>query len=310
MILKHITSIDDISAFSERNKILEFARMMQNWRAKSLYGKVMAVVYYESASKAKSSVGARLSLESAMYKLGGGVSSIRSVSHLSYAVEGPALEDEVRWISANADVVVLNNPKRGYIKRALAVSSVPIINAGGGIEDQPVQALADLFTIRKKLRKTEGLDVGVVGNLSKNKSVHSLLELLSFYRDNKVFLVSPPHMKLPDKYKDYLRRGRTRFKEECSITKIFGRVDVLYLTGVERNMFKSELEYEELKRDYTIEKKDPQRMRENAIILHTWPRAKEAIAPEVNKDKRAIYLTQPKDSLQMSMAILKYILEK
>jgi len=81
----------------------------------------------------------------------------------SSAAKGETLEDSIRIVSGYADVIVLRHNEEGAAKRAAAVSSVPIINAGDGPGQHPTQALLDLYTIKDELNRIDGIKVAMVG---------------------------------------------------------------------------------------------------------------------------------------------------
>ena len=98
-------------------------------------------------------------------------------SSVSY---GESLEDTIRVVGNYADVIVLRHNQIGGIKRAAAISSTPIINAGDGKGGQhPTQALLDLYTIYKEIKTIDGIKVALVGNLLDGRTVRSLAYLLA-----------------------------------------------------------------------------------------------------------------------------------
>src|ERR1700674_4471418 len=99
-----------------------------------LNGQVMAALFYEPSTPP------RLSFEAAMMRTD-------NAREFSSAAKGETLEDTIRIVSGYADVIVLRHSEEGAARRAAAVSSVPIINAGDGPGQHPTQALLDLYTI-------------------------------------------------------------------------------------------------------------------------------------------------------------------
>src|SRR5438445_11386147 len=110
--------------------------------ATRLQGRIMAALFYEPSTRT------RLSFQSAMRRLGGRTLGTDNAREFSSAAKGETLEDTIRIVSGYADVIVLRHNEQGAAKRAAAVSSVPVINAGDGPGQHPTQALLDLYTIR------------------------------------------------------------------------------------------------------------------------------------------------------------------
>ncbi len=307
MKLNHVISTKQFLDLSFLDKLFRLADEMQendknNNLPSPLKDKVLAAVFYEPSTRT------RFSFESAMYKLGGGVITTESASHFSSAIKGESLSDSIKVISSYADVIVLRHPKKGSAKLASQVSDVPIINAGDGTGEHPTQALLDLYTIEKELGHLDNLRVSLVGDLLNGRTIHSLLILLSLYKNIKFFFVSPPQLALPREYKEHLKKKRIDFKEVTDINEVLDKTDVLYMTRVQKERFKSEYEYQKLKNAYVLDKKTLQKLNKNAIIMHPLPRVTE-ISIEVDSDKRAAYFRQAKNGLYIRMALLKMILE-
>ena len=110
-----------------------------------LTGKIMATLFYEPSTRT------RLSFESAMHRLDGGVISMADASANSSAVKGETIEDSAKIVSQYADVIVLRHSEIGAAAKAAAVSDVPVINAGDGAGQHPTQALLDLYTVHLEL---------------------------------------------------------------------------------------------------------------------------------------------------------------
>src|SRR6185295_6117494 len=100
---------------------------------KTLAGKIVATIFYETSTRT------RLSFESGALKLGAGVISMADPK-TSSASKGESLEDAIKVISGYSDVVVLRHPANGAAKLAASVSGVPVINAGDGSNEHPTQA--------------------------------------------------------------------------------------------------------------------------------------------------------------------------
>src|SRR3989344_9637679 len=128
-------------------KLFELASSLQDKREESLKGRILAALFYEPSTRT------RLSFESAMLRLGGGVITMESGESSSQA-KGETLEDSIKVISQYADLIVIRHPEVGSATRAAAVSKVPVINAGdGNMCQHPTQALLDLYTIQREPKR-------------------------------------------------------------------------------------------------------------------------------------------------------------
>src|SRR5213594_2996378 len=172
-----------------------------------LAGKVMAALFYEPSTRT------RLSFEAAMLRLGGRTMGTDNAREFSSAAKGETLEDTIRIVSGYSDVIVLRHYEEGAARRAAAVSSVPVINAGDGPGQHPTQALLDLYTIRAELGKVDGVRVAMVGDLANGRTVRSLTYLLSKFRDIRVSFVAPSQVAMRQDIKEHLDEHRVPWTE-------------------------------------------------------------------------------------------------
>ena len=269
-----------------------------------LSGKRMISFFYEPSTRT------RASFEIAMDMLGGKVVfSTENAAQFSSVSKGESLEDTIRVLNRyRPNVIVLRSNNEGDAKRAADVSSVPIINAGDGAGQHPTQALLDIYTIYKKLGRIDGISIAMVGDLAKGRTVHSLCYLLGKFKNIEIYFVSPETTRMRDDIKEYLKRHGVSFREENDLRKIVHRVDVIYQTRPQKERGTKFDLSEEARKLYTIDKGMLGMVRENAIIMHPLPRNLE-ITLEVDKDSRAVYLTDQIDSgLFTRMALLEMLI--
>lgn len=267
---------------------------------KTLAGKVVATVFYETSTRT------RLSFESAAIKLGAGVISI-SDPKTSSASKGESLEDAIKVISGYSDVVVLRHPENGAAERAADVSSCPLINAGDGFSEHPTQALYDIYTIQKELGTIDGLKIAFLADMRYQRNIHSLVPMLGVFKNIKLYLIGPKELALPQNYKDQLKKDGVEFEELESVDAVLGELDVLYVARVFKERFSDEAEYERLKKSFFINNNTLSKMKAKSIILHVMPRIFE-IDPAVDADPRAAYFRQAKNGLYIRAALLLYSL--
>ncbi|TMD17252.1 MAG: aspartate carbamoyltransferase, partial [Chloroflexi bacterium] len=266
-----------------------------------LAGQVMAALFYEPSTRT------RLSFEAAMLRLGGQTMGTDNAREFSSAAKGETLEDTIRIVSGYADVIVVRHNEEGAARRAAAVSSVPIINAGDGPGQHPTQALLDLYTIRDELKQIDGVRVAMVGDLANGRTVRSLTYLLSKFKDVKVWFVAPPQVAMRDDLKAHLDEHRVPWIETQDLEAVLPEVDVVYMTRIQKERFADPDAFNAVKGVYRIDQGTLALMRKYAILMHPLPRVDE-IAPEVDADPRAAYFRQARNGLHIRMALLDRLL--
>ena len=285
------------------NTAAEMERQCREGTVKGgLGGKSLANIFYERSTRT------RLSFETAMLRLGGTVIGTESASHFSSAIKGESLPDTIKIISQYADMIVLRHPKEGSAKIAAQSSSVPIINAGDGSGQHPTQALLDVYTIYKELGRLDDLNVAMVGDLLYGRTVHSLTYLLAHRNNIKLHFVSPEQLRMPKDIIQYLKDKGIEFEQTSNLKEVAEKVDVLYVTRIQKERFRTVEEYEKMKGIYVIDKNLMNLIKTKAIVMHPLPRVNE-IDPSVDYDPRAAYFRQAENGLYVRMALLKMIAE-
>ena len=262
-----------------------------------LAGKIMTTLFFEASTRT------RLSFESAMHRLGGSVIGTENAAQFSSAIKGETLEDTIRIVSGYSDVIVMRHTEIGAAKRAAAVATVPVINAGDGAGEHPTQALLDAYTINKEIGGLDGLKIAMVGDLTYGRTVHSLSYMLANYRNVMVYYIAPENVRIPKYVTDYLDEKGVRYEETSDLDSVAGVVDVVYQTRIQKERFPSLEEYEKAAGKYIIDGEFMSRLRKEAIVLHPLPRAGE-ISEEVDADPRAAYFRQAVNGLYIRMALL------
>jgi aspartate carbamoyltransferase catalytic subunit len=270
--------------------------------SKILQGKIMTALFYEPSSRTFGS------FISAMQCLGGGIIPLQGMTYSSVA-KGETLEDTVRTFECYSDIIVIRHPEVGSAKRAALASEIPIINAGDGVGEHPTQALLDLFTILSKFKKINGLKVAFVGDLLNGRTVHSLSKLLTKMGKVEFFFVSPKILRMPQEIKDQLK-NHVKITEVDKLDEVIGKVNVLYITRVQKERFSDLSIYEKIKNFYIVNKKLMKKAKKNLIVMHPLPRVGE-ISTDVDDDPRAVYFTkQMRNGLYVRMALLAAVLGK
>lgn len=262
--------------------------------------KLLASLFFEPSTRT------RLSFETAMLRLGGQVIGF-SDAGVSSSTKGETLLDTIRVIENYADICAMRHPKEGAaLMASKVVKTMPIINAGDGGHFHPTQTLADLITIRHYKGSFDNLTVGLCGDLKFGRTIHSLVRALNRYENVKFIFISPEELKMPDPFKNFI--DKENYEETRDLASVIDDLDVLYMSRVQKERFVSSDEYERLKDYYILNEDKLKNAKEDMIILHPLPRVNE-IAPEVDKDPRAVYFEQTKFGMYGRMALIMKLLE-
>ncbi|MCX8116578.1 MAG: aspartate carbamoyltransferase [Desulfobacterota bacterium] len=266
-----------------------------------LKGKILATLFFEPSTRT------RLSFETAMQRLGGGVIGMGSVESSSVA-KGETLVDTVRTVSQYADVIVLRHPRLGSAKEAADATDVPIINAGDGAGQHPTQALLDVYTIKKEVGTLKNLTISLVGDLKYGRTVHALVEVLSLF-GAKLYFVSPESLRMPEEITSNLKGRGVDIVETGDLFEAARASHLLYMTRIQKERFTELSEYEKVKGSFVIDRAFLDRLKKKITILHPLPRVDE-IHPEVDAHPGAAYFRQVRNGVFVRMALLAMIFGK
>ena len=262
--------------------------------------KQLATLFFEPSTRT------RLSFESAMLALGGQTLGFAGASNTS-ASKGESVADTIEVISNYVDIIAMRHPKEGAPVVAAMHTSVPLVNAGDGGHFHPTQTLADLLTIRRTKGTVEGLTIGFCGDLKFGRTVHSLIDAMLRYPNNRYILISPEELRLPEYEIDKLKEAGAEFVETKSLEEAMPELDILYMTRVQKERFFNEEDYLRLKDIYILTPEKLKTAKADMAILHPLPRVNE-ISVAVDQDPRAKYFYQTRCGKQMRMALILYLL--
>ncbi len=265
-------------------------------------GKKLATLFYEPSTRT------RLSFEAAMLNLGGSVLGFSSADSSS-ASKGESVADTIRVISGYADICAMRHPKEGAPLVASRFSRIPVINAGDGGHQHPTQTLTDLMTIRRRCGRLDNLTIGLCGDLKFGRTVHSLIKSLARFEGIRFIMISPEELKIPDYIREEVLRAKgIPFEEVETMEEVMPRLDILYMTRVQRERFFNEEDYIRLKDTYILDEEKLRLASPNLSVLHPLPRVNE-IAGEVDDDPRAAYFEQAQNGVYVRMALIMKLLE-
>ena len=297
---RDIVSIKDFSK-AELEHIMSVSDLMEPLSREGsniLKGKIMATLFFEPSTRT------RISFESAMLRLGGNYIGFAEPTQASVE-KGENLADTVRVVENYANLIILRHPLEGAARLASEFVNIPIINAGSGAEEHPTQALLDLYTIKREMGKIDKLDIALIGDLRYGRTVHSLAYALSLF-DVKLYLISPELLKMRKEVLEEIN-GKIEVFQETDLKKVLPKLDVIYMTRIQKERFPDLKDYELVKGIYRLSRDDLKLVKRKTIVMHPLPRVDE-IAFDVDDTHHSRYFKQAFYGLLVRMALLSLIL--
>ncbi|MBQ9278808.1 MAG: aspartate carbamoyltransferase [Lachnospiraceae bacterium] len=301
--MKHLIDPTDLSV-EEIDGILNLALdIISNKErySEACKGKKLATLFFEPSTRT------RLSFEAAMMELGGNVLGFSSADSSS-ATKGESVGDTIRVVGCYADIIAMRHPKEGAPMLGSMVSPVPIINAGDGGHNHPTQTLTDLLTIKREKGDLNNFTIGLCGDLKFGRTVHSLIKALSRYEGIKFILISPKELKVPDYIiTEVFEKNNIDYEEVTTMEEVMSKLDIIYMTRVQKERFFNEADYVRLKDTYILDKSKLKNAKETLSIMHPLPRVNE-ISTELDDDPRAAYFRQALNGKYVRMALILTLL--
>lgn len=327
---RDLVSIDDLST----DEILELFQHADEFRenltawSETGRGAIMATLFFEPSTRT------RLSFESAMLRLGGGVITAADVKNTSRS-KGESLADTVRVVGGSyADILVVRHPEDGAARVAARYARVPVINGGDGAHEHPTQTLCDLYTLWKEKGHLAGLEVVLCGDLRYSRTIHSFCYALARFEAN-IITMPYPGFELPDYVLHRLKRDFGVQAATASVGDLPGlatkensaayltaskphqlalftnlsnvevhRIDAIYMTRAQRERHTGEETANYPRLSTNTLRAEAAR---DARVMHPLPRVDE-IDYEVDADPRSIYFRQAELGVPMRMALMAFLL--
>ncbi len=294
---KHLLSLADLSR-EEIIYVLDTAQGFQEVSTRSikkvpaLRGRVVVNMFFEESTRT------RMSFELAAQRLSADV--IDFTERLSSTKKGETLIDTARNIEAmGVDIMVLRHPAAGAALHLSQHVHCCVVNAGDGQHAHPTQALLDLFTIRERKGRIDGLNVALVGDIAHSRvarsDVRGLQELGA-----QVTLVGPPTL-VPKTFEAMGVRVTSDFEG------ILPEMDVISMLRIQKERmsssgFPSPREYV---RFFGMNRERLSRCKPDVLIMHPGPvnRGIE-LAADVADGPHSSILRQVTNGLAVRMAVL------
>jgi len=237
--------------------------------------------------------------------LGMSHSSIRDTT-TSSEIKGESKLDSLRTLSSYVDLIIMRTPDAEFAEESASFLKktrrpVPIINAGSGSKEHPTQALLDIYTLQRSFKNTGGISGKTIlfcGDLSRGRTVKSLIKLLEKYDSVKIIQCAPDELQLA--------RG---FKSSNRLEEYLHEADAVYMTRIQDEYDKVKGETQRSYEGFKLTKDNIKLMKPNSIIMHPLPRRDE-ISSDIDDDPRAMYWRQCRNGMWTRVALIAYLFER
>src|SRR5437016_1707048 len=260
---KHLLTLEALSA-DELRFVLDTADTFKEVSTRSvkkvpaLRGRVVVNAFFEDSTRT------RTSFSLAAQRLSADVLDFSEKG--SSVAKGETLIDTARNIEAmGVDIIVLRHKAAGSSQLLSRTVKCSIINAGDGAHEHPTQGLLDLYTIRERFGKIEGLKVAIVGDIANSRVARSNLWGLSKL-GAEVILVGPPTL-LPRAFE------KLGAKVVHDFDAVIGEVDVVNMLRVQFERIKSSQfpSVREFTRFFGLTQERFSRCKPNVFVMHPGP---------------------------------------
>lgn len=296
--MRHILSVDEITN-AEISEILDHARELKQTGATGdeLRGKVVGLLFFEPSTRTQ------LSFSSATQRLGAGVIGF-SDPGVSSVAKGETLEDTIQVVQTYAHLIVLRHPEAGAAHRAAAVARVPIVNGGDGDRGHPTQTLYDLFTIRERLGRLDGVRIGFYGDIRYGRAAKSLAEAIARY-GAEISWIAPTELQVDPAFDERIRAAGAAGTRQVELAEAIRDLDVFYVSRPQKERWGT-------LSGVTLPPITPELLKNSQahlVIMHPLPRNDE-LSTALDGDPRAAYFEQAANGIPVRMAILHRLLSK
>jgi len=294
---KHLLGLEELSA-DEIRVVLETAESFKEVSTRSvkkvpaLRGKVVVNAFFEDSTRTRTSfqlAAQRLSADTIEFSEKGS-----SVS------KGETLIDTARNIEAmGVDVIVIRHPAAGAAQLLSRTVKCSVVNAGDGAHEHPTQGLLDLYTIRERFGKIEGLKVAIVGDIANSRVARSNLWGLT-KMGAEVILVGPATL-VP---KAFEQLGA---KVVHDLDAVIGQVDVVNMLRVQFERIKSSQfpSVREFTAMYGLTGDRFRRSKKDVFVMHPGPMNRGIeISSDIADGPQSGILTQVTNGLAVRMGVL------
>lgn len=157
---------EDIEYILHNAEIMKNILVQNNKKTPHMQGKSVVTLFYENSTRT------RLSFELASKYMGASCANVAVKT--SSVLKGESLIDTAKTIEAmGTDIIVVRHGMSGAANLIASQVKSSVVNAGDGMNEHPTQALLDMFTIKEKKGRIEGLKVAIVGDIAHSRVARS-----------------------------------------------------------------------------------------------------------------------------------------
>ncbi|MCM8782433.1 MAG: aspartate carbamoyltransferase catalytic subunit [Candidatus Omnitrophica bacterium] len=285
-------SREEIELILETAESFKEVSSRQIKKVPALRGKTVVNLFYEPSTRT------RVSFEIAAKRLSCDVINI--IADSSSVRKGESLVDTGKNLEAlKIDIIVLRHNSSGAAHLLARNVGVSVVNAGDGWHEHPTQALLDIFTLKEKFGRIEGLNVTIVGDILHSRVARS--NIWGLTKLGAKVCVCAPAVLLPLEIEKLGVNATTDLDEALEDADC---VNVLrmQLERDERTIFPSGLDYF---KQYGITTERLKKLKKNILIMHPGPLNRGVeISSEVADGKNSIILEQVTNGIAVRMAVL------
>lgn len=294
---RHLLGLEGVSA-DEISLILDTAESFREIidrpikKVPTLRGITVLNLFYEPSTRT------RISFELAEKRLS--ADTISFSTSVSSVKKGESLKDTVRNIEAmKIDMVVVRHSSVGVPYYLTKCVESNVINAGDGSHEHPTQALLDLFSIRKKHGKVDGLRVVLIGDVKHSRVVRS--NIIGLKTMGASVAVCGPSTLLPYEVEKFGVDIYTDLDEAIDGADVVNIMRI-QLERQQAGLLPSQREYTNL---FGMTGNRLKRLNKNFTIMHPGPMNRGVeITPEVADHKASVILDQVTNGQAVRMAVL------
>ena len=264
----------------------------------ALRGKTVVMLFFEPSTRT------RISFELAAKRLSADTLNVAVSS--SSTTKGESILDTARNIEAmNVDLIIVRHKAAGAPKILADGLKAAVVNAGDGCRAHPTQALLDMFTLREKLGKIEGLNIAIVGDILHSRVARSNIQGLT--KLGAKVTVCGPSTLMPVGIE---RMGVNVSYDLKSVLKRSDAVIALRLQ-MERQQDHFLPSIREYARMFGINGEKLKDAPENILVMHPGPTNRGVeLSAEVADGKNSVILDQVTNGVAVRMAVLYLLLGK
>lgn len=260
-----------------------------------LPGRTLGIIFDKPSTRT------RVSFETAMIQLGGGVIFMSSKD--TQLIRDEPVGDTARVLSRYVDGIVIRTYSQELVEELASNSSIPVMN---GLTDvyHPCQVLSDLQTITEKKRDLAGLKIVWVGD--GNNVAHSWINAAAILGLHLVVSTPDGYRPNSDIYQKAIEHGRGNISLVGDPFEAVRDADVIY-TDVWASMGQEEEQEirKKIFRSYQINEKLVAAAKKDVAVMHCLPAHRgEEITGEVLEGRHSVVWDQAENKLHMHKAII------